>query len=115
MTVVTGETGAGKTMVVTAVGLLLGNAAMVSWQAADATGDSILRLDSGDIHVSQDGPRGAPALVLIHGLDAFSSAGLPVTAGCRNAPTGTNGSSAAVRTSVGTVIRSMVRSALARW
>lgn len=34
----------------------------------DATGDSILHLDGGDIHVSQDGPRDAPALVLIHGL-----------------------------------------------
>jgi pimeloyl-ACP methyl ester carboxylesterase len=46
----------------------LGNAAMVSWQDAGATGNSTLHLDGGDIYVSQDGPRDAPALVLIHGL-----------------------------------------------
>ncbi|KUJ67899.1 alpha/beta hydrolase [Streptomyces albus subsp. albus] len=32
-----------------------------------ATGESILRLEHGDIHVCQDGPRDAPALLLIHG------------------------------------------------
>lgn len=37
-------------------------------QGADATGSSILRLGGGRIHVRQDGPRDAPALVLIHGL-----------------------------------------------
>ncbi|MGW5670264.1 alpha/beta fold hydrolase [Micromonospora sp. NPDC003776] len=51
-----------------AVGLLLGNAAMVSWQDADATGSSTLPLDGGNVYVSQDGPPDAPALVLIHGL-----------------------------------------------
>jgi len=49
-------------------GLLLGNAAMVDWQDADATGNSTLPLDGGNIYVRQDGPRDAPALVLIHGL-----------------------------------------------
>jgi pimeloyl-ACP methyl ester carboxylesterase len=52
------------------VGLLLGNAAVVQRQVADATGNSTLPLDGGNIYVSQDGPRDAPALVLIHGLGA---------------------------------------------
>ena len=43
---------------------------MVDRQAADATGNSTLPLDGGNIYVSQDGPRDAPALVLIHGLGA---------------------------------------------
>ncbi|WP_067170141.1 alpha/beta fold hydrolase [Microtetraspora niveoalba] len=34
---------------------------------AEATQDSTLPLDDGDIHVCQDGPRDAPALLLIHG------------------------------------------------
>ncbi|MEU1434183.1 alpha/beta fold hydrolase [Streptomyces sp. NPDC005786] len=35
-----------------------------------ATEESLLHLDSGDIHVCQDGPRDAPALLLIHGSAA---------------------------------------------
>lgn len=54
----------------TVVGLLLGNAAMVSWQDADATGNSTLPVDGGHIHVSQNGPSDAATLVLIHGLGA---------------------------------------------
>ncbi|MEV4253631.1 alpha/beta fold hydrolase [Spirillospora sp. NPDC049652] len=34
---------------------------------ADITESSILSLDDGDIHVCQDGPRDAPALLLVHG------------------------------------------------
>ncbi|WP_433226826.1 alpha/beta fold hydrolase [Microtetraspora malaysiensis] len=34
---------------------------------AEANEDSTLPLDDGDIHVCQDGPRDAPALLLIHG------------------------------------------------
>ncbi|MEV4178988.1 alpha/beta fold hydrolase [Nonomuraea sp. NPDC049709] len=34
---------------------------------AEATESSTLSLDDGDIHVGQDGPRDAPALLLIHG------------------------------------------------
>ncbi|HEX5995741.1 MAG TPA: alpha/beta fold hydrolase, partial [Jiangellales bacterium] len=49
-------------------GLLLGNKALVDGQDADATGNSTLHLDGGDISVRQDGPRDASALVLIHGL-----------------------------------------------
>jgi pimeloyl-ACP methyl ester carboxylesterase len=52
------------------VGLLLGNTALVDGQDADATGKSAVHLDGGNIYVSQDGPRDAPALVLIHGLGA---------------------------------------------
>jgi pimeloyl-ACP methyl ester carboxylesterase len=52
------------------VGLLVGNTAMVDWQDADATGNSTLPVDGGNVYVSQDGPRDAPALVLIHGLGA---------------------------------------------
>ncbi|MGW5576569.1 alpha/beta fold hydrolase [Micromonospora chokoriensis] len=59
-----------STTLLTVVGLLLANAASVNWQSAPATGDSILHLDGGDINVSQDGPRDAPALVLVHGLGA---------------------------------------------
>ena len=59
-----------STILLAVVGLLLGNAAMVDWQDADATGNSTLPLDGGKIYVSQDGPRDAPALVLIHGLGA---------------------------------------------
>ncbi|WP_341720927.1 alpha/beta fold hydrolase [Micromonospora sp. FIMYZ51] len=59
-----------STTLLTVVGLLLANAAMVTGQTARATGDSTLHLDGGDIHISQDGPRDAPALVLIHGLGA---------------------------------------------
>jgi len=36
----------------------------------EATEDLTLPLDGGSIHVSQDGPRGAPALLLIHGSGA---------------------------------------------
>ncbi|MGH8880703.1 MAG: alpha/beta fold hydrolase, partial [Stackebrandtia sp.] len=38
----------------------------------ETTDDSILLLDDGDIHVSQDGPRDAPALLLVHGSGASS-------------------------------------------
>src|SRR6266545_2061846 len=58
------------TILLAIVGLLLANTAMVERQDADATGNSTLPLDGGKIYVSQDGPRDAPALVLIHGLGA---------------------------------------------
>src|SRR6266540_3065186 len=57
-----------STILLAVVGLLPGNAAMVDRQDADATGTSTLPLDGGNIYVRQDGPRDAPALVLIHGL-----------------------------------------------
>ncbi|MEU0081866.1 alpha/beta fold hydrolase [Micromonospora tulbaghiae] len=59
-----------STILLVVAGALSANTAMVNSQDADATGDSTLPLDGGNIHVSQDGPRDAPALVLIHGLGA---------------------------------------------
>ncbi|WP_084484438.1 alpha/beta fold hydrolase [Nocardia anaemiae] len=52
------------------VGLLLVNAELVTRQSAEASGNPTLSLDGGNIHVRQDGPSDAPALVLIHGLAA---------------------------------------------
>ncbi|RSN11406.1 hypothetical protein DMB42_12445 [Nonomuraea sp. WAC 01424] len=49
-------------------GLLLVNTLTVSGQEAAATGESIVPVDGGGLYVRQDGPAGAPALVLIHGL-----------------------------------------------
>jgi pimeloyl-ACP methyl ester carboxylesterase len=69
-----------STTLLAVVGLLLGNAAMVDWQDADATGNSTLPLEGGSIYVSQDGPRDAPALVLIHGLGASTHWWDPVVA-----------------------------------
>jgi pimeloyl-ACP methyl ester carboxylesterase len=57
-----------STILLAVVGLLLGNAAMVDRQDADATRNSTLPLDGGNIYVRQNGPRDAPALVLLHGL-----------------------------------------------
>ncbi|MFD9320338.1 alpha/beta fold hydrolase [Streptomyces sp. NPDC060053] len=39
---------------------------------ADATEDSILSLEHGDLHVCQNGPRDAPVLLLIHGSASSS-------------------------------------------
>ncbi|MEV4112383.1 alpha/beta fold hydrolase [Nonomuraea sp. NPDC049695] len=52
------------------VGLLLVNAELVTRQGAEASGNSTLPLDGGNIYVRQDGPSDAPALVLVHGLAA---------------------------------------------
>src|ERR1700754_2020225 len=57
-------------ILVAVVGLLWGNAVAVSRGDAEATGTSTLPLEGGNIYVTQDGPRDAPALVLIHGLAA---------------------------------------------
>jgi pimeloyl-ACP methyl ester carboxylesterase len=57
-------------ILVAVVGLLWGNAVAVSREDAEATGTSTLPLEGGNIYVTQDGPRDAPALVLIHGLAA---------------------------------------------
>jgi pimeloyl-ACP methyl ester carboxylesterase len=55
-------------IVLTLAGLLVGNAALVSGQSAPAARHSTLSLDGENIYVQQNGPRDAPALVLIHGL-----------------------------------------------
>lgn len=55
-------------VLVAIIGLLLGDALAVSAQAEEASGDSVMPLDGGSIAVLDEGPRDAPALVLIHGL-----------------------------------------------
>ncbi len=51
-------------------GLLVVNTVAVARQSAGSTEDSTMPLDGGNIYVRQDGPRDAPALVLIHGFTA---------------------------------------------
>ncbi|MEV8630245.1 alpha/beta fold hydrolase [Streptosporangium sp. NPDC051023] len=60
-------------ILLTVAGLLLANAVVVSRQDAEATGNSVLPLDGGSVHVRQDGPHDGPTLVLIHGLAASTS------------------------------------------
>ncbi|GAA3131098.1 alpha/beta fold hydrolase [Streptosporangium carneum] len=48
--------------------LLAGNTVSVRTETAEASGEQIVRLPGGDVHVVQDGPPGAPAVVLLHGL-----------------------------------------------
>ncbi|MFH9355430.1 alpha/beta fold hydrolase [Kitasatospora sp. NPDC017646] len=48
--------------------LLTVNTVSVLTATAQASGEQIVRLPGGDMHVVQDGPPDAPALVLIHGL-----------------------------------------------
>lgn len=50
--------------------LLLVNTASVEQQAAPATGHPTVLVDGEQIHLTEDGPRDAPALVLIHGFTA---------------------------------------------
>lgn len=53
-------------LVLTAV-LLGANTVLVSRQTANASGDQIVHLEDGDLHVVEDGPHDGPALLLIHG------------------------------------------------
>src|SRR4029453_14089243 len=57
---------------VAVVGRPLGNAVGGGQRGAEATGDSTLPLDGGNIYVRQDGPRDAPAVVLIQGLAGWT-------------------------------------------
>lgn len=50
------------------VGILLVNAVLVERQSGAASEDSLANVDGVSMYVRQDGPRDAPALVLIHGL-----------------------------------------------
>ncbi|TNB73405.1 DNA repair protein RecN [Arthrobacter sp. BB-1] len=64
LSVVTGETGAGKTMVVTAVGLLLGarsDAGAVRSGAKSATAEAVLKLDAGHPAIARAQEAGAEA------------------------------------------------------
>ena len=48
--------------------LLAGNTVSVRMETTEASGEQIVRLPGGDIHVVRDGPPGAPTVVLLHGL-----------------------------------------------
>nr|WP_259670841.1 alpha/beta fold hydrolase [Streptomyces sp. ID38640] len=48
--------------------LLTWNTVSVRTETAEASGKHLVRLPGGDIHVVQDGPPGAPTVVLLHGL-----------------------------------------------
>ena len=48
--------------------LLAVNTVSVLTQTAQASGEQIVRLSGGDIHIVQSGPPSAPAVVLVHGL-----------------------------------------------
>jgi pimeloyl-ACP methyl ester carboxylesterase len=50
--------------------LLLVNTVLVDQQASPATASPTLSVDGGQLYVTADGPRDAPAIVLIHGFSA---------------------------------------------
>jgi pimeloyl-ACP methyl ester carboxylesterase len=58
-------------VVLTVIGVLLANTALVDGQSTPAVGqEGMVHVDGVSLYVRQDGPRDAPALVLIHGLGA---------------------------------------------
>ncbi|MEU5693581.1 alpha/beta hydrolase [Actinosynnema sp. NPDC020468] len=64
--------------------LLAGNTLSVLTQTAEASGEQVVRLPGGDIHVVQDGPPGAPTVVLLHGLGGSTAWWDPVLPGLRD-------------------------------
>ncbi|MER5423962.1 alpha/beta fold hydrolase [Streptosporangium roseum] len=64
--------------------LFAGNTVSVRTEAAEASGEQIVRLPGGDIHVVQDGPPGAPTVVLLHGLAGSTAWWDPVLPALRN-------------------------------
>ncbi|MER0444640.1 alpha/beta fold hydrolase [Streptomyces sp. Edi4] len=48
--------------------LLAGNTVSVRTETAQASGEQIMRVPGGDMHVVRTGPPGAPTVVLLHGL-----------------------------------------------
>ncbi|MFJ8018525.1 alpha/beta fold hydrolase [Streptomyces sp. NPDC096339] len=67
-----------------AAALLAWNTASVLSQTAEASGEEIVRLPGGDIHVVQDGPPGAPTVVLLHGLGGSTAWWDPVLPALRD-------------------------------
>ncbi|WP_218023260.1 alpha/beta fold hydrolase [Nocardia altamirensis] len=57
----------GLGVVVAVAAALAVHTVVVSQQTAAAAGERIVQLPDGDVHVVEDGPAGAPALLLIHG------------------------------------------------
>ncbi|MQS16089.1 alpha/beta fold hydrolase [Streptomyces kaniharaensis] len=64
--------------------LLTANTVSVRTATAEASGGQIVRLPGGDIHVVQDGPPGAPTVVLLHGLGGSTAWWDPVLPALRD-------------------------------
>ncbi|WP_086821714.1 alpha/beta fold hydrolase [Allokutzneria sp. NRRL B-24872] len=64
--------------------LVAGNTLAVLTQTAEASGEQIVRLPGGDIHVVQHGPSDAPAVVLLHGLGGSTAWWEPVLPALRD-------------------------------
>jgi pimeloyl-ACP methyl ester carboxylesterase len=64
--------------------LLACNTVSVRAETAEASGEQIVRLPGGDIHVVQDGPPGAPTVVLLHGLGGSTAWWDPVLPALRD-------------------------------
>ncbi|MDG9703285.1 alpha/beta fold hydrolase [Streptomyces sp. DH37] len=64
--------------------LLVGNAVSVRTETAEASGEQIVRLPGGDIHVVQDGLPGAPTVVFLHGLAGSTAWWDPVLSALRD-------------------------------
>ncbi|MFG2697125.1 alpha/beta fold hydrolase [Kitasatospora sp. NPDC048407] len=64
--------------------LLTGNTVSVRGQTAGASGDQIVHIPGGDLHVVQDGPPGAPTVVLLHGLGGSTAWWDPVLPALRD-------------------------------
>ncbi|KAA5835009.1 alpha/beta fold hydrolase [Saccharopolyspora hirsuta] len=64
--------------------LLAWNSVAVRGETAEATGEQIVRLPGGDIHVVQSGPSDAPAVVLLHGLAGSTTWWEPVLPALRD-------------------------------
>ncbi|WP_405364666.1 alpha/beta fold hydrolase [Kitasatospora sp. NBC_00039] len=64
--------------------LLAGNTVSVLRETAEASGEQIVRIPGGDLHVVQDGPSGAPTVVLLHGLGGSTAWWDPVLPALRD-------------------------------
>lgn len=64
--------------------LLAWNTVSVSAETADATGEQVVSVPGGDLHVVRDGPPGAPAVVLVHGLAGSTAWWEPVLPALRD-------------------------------
>ncbi|MEV6230469.1 alpha/beta fold hydrolase [Saccharopolyspora shandongensis] len=64
--------------------LLAWNAVSVHTETTEAYGEQIVRLPGGDVRVMQEGPPGAPAVVLLHGLAGSTAWWEPVLPALRD-------------------------------
>jgi pimeloyl-ACP methyl ester carboxylesterase len=72
------------TVGVLAAALIAVNTLSVLRETAEASGEQIVRLPSGDVHVVQSGPPSAPAVVLLHGTAGSTAWWDPVAPALRN-------------------------------